>query len=244
MSIQWIPLDALDPHPENVNRMSLAEIQRVRDSIWRTGLYEPLVVRRLQPAPATCLPGCTPPPKYQIINGHRRAEVLRELGHTHARCDVWEVTDEEASRLVRTLNHVTNPADAERAAREKVEQETRLRDCRIYALERAIAGEGLRECDIPACNCGGLHPDKDGTETLIEIWRGRANKTEAENARLCQDMETAWGIIASAYAGDWSKAESVWRRAAERWRDGAWNRIAAESYQKRTAAETAKGATP
>jgi hypothetical protein len=32
-------------------------------------------------------------------------------------------------------------------------------------------------------------------------------------------IEDAWGIIANAYGGDWSKAPSEWREAAERWRD-------------------------
>ena len=33
--------------------------------------------------------------------------------------------------------------------------------------------------------------------------------------------ETAWGIIANAYGGDWGKASeaSGWKKAAERWRD-------------------------
>ena len=31
--------------------------------------------------------------------------------------------------------------------------------------------------------------------------------------------EAAWGIIANAWEGDWSKAPAEWREAAERWRD-------------------------
>jgi len=29
----------------------------------------------------------------------------------------------------------------------------------------------------------------------------------------------AWGLIANAHEGDWSKATDEWRAAAERWRD-------------------------
>ena len=44
--------------------------------------------------------------RYQILNGHHRAEVLRQLGHSHARCDVWEVDDQEALVLLATLNRL------------------------------------------------------------------------------------------------------------------------------------------
>ncbi len=49
--------------------------------------------------------------RYQILNGHHRAEVLRELGHTRARCDVWEVDDDEARVLLATLNRLEGRDD-------------------------------------------------------------------------------------------------------------------------------------
>jgi hypothetical protein len=49
--------------------------------------------------------------QYQILNGHHRAQVLRELGHTHARCDVWEVDDQEARVLLATLNRLEGRDD-------------------------------------------------------------------------------------------------------------------------------------
>ena len=47
-----------------------------------------------------------------------------------------------------------------------------------------------------------------------------------EIERLRDDMEAAWGLIANAYGGDWDRASPVWKRAAERWRDEAWYRVA------------------
>ena len=43
----------------------------------------------------------------------------------------------------------------------------------------------------------------------------------AELKRLRDSEETAWGIIANAYWGDWDLAStsSGWKKAAERWRD-------------------------
>ena len=137
MTLQWIPLDHLEPHPENSNRMPPRLLEKLKAHIQRTGLYEPLVVRPLEcgtrsaergankngnngaaepsaaepasPTPHSAL--LTPHVQYQIVNGHHRAAVLRQLGHTHARCDVWEVDDAEARVLLATLNRLEGRDD-------------------------------------------------------------------------------------------------------------------------------------
>ena len=50
-------------------------------------------------------------PRYQILNGHHRVEVLRQLGCETARCDVWDVDDAEALVLVATLNRLSGEDD-------------------------------------------------------------------------------------------------------------------------------------
>jgi hypothetical protein len=159
MTLQWIPLDALQPHPENSNRMSAALMEKLKGHISRTGRYEPLVVRPVQcemrsaecgmkesrcvtpnadssttalaeaeretetdqPAASASSPLTSHPvlhtPHYQILNGHHRAEVLRQLGHSHARCDVWEVDDGEARLLLATLNRLEGRDDPAARAR-------------------------------------------------------------------------------------------------------------------------------
>ena len=133
MTLKRIPLDALRPHPENSNRMPPRLLAKLKGHIQRTGRYEPLVVRPLLVRNAECgmrnerrkgknsgagARSCTPHSAlatphccYQILNGHHRARVLRELGHTHARCDVWEVDDAEARLLVATLNRLEGRDD-------------------------------------------------------------------------------------------------------------------------------------
>jgi len=106
MTLQWIPLEALEPHPENTNVMPEALRAKLKAHLARTGRYEPLVVRPL--------PGDEP--QYQILNGHHRARVLADLGHTHARCDVWEVDDNEARLLLATLNRLEGRDDPSRRA--------------------------------------------------------------------------------------------------------------------------------
>jgi ParB-like chromosome segregation protein Spo0J len=101
MTLQWIPLEALEPHPENSNRMPERLLEKLKGHIQRSGRYEPLVVRPLQNVEG----------RYQILNGHHRTEVLRQLGHSHARCDVWEVDDAEARLLLATLNRLEGRDD-------------------------------------------------------------------------------------------------------------------------------------
>ncbi len=44
--------------------------------------------------------------KFQVLDGHHRVAILRELGHTEARRDVWEVDDREDKLLLATLNRL------------------------------------------------------------------------------------------------------------------------------------------
>lgn len=40
-----------------------------------------------------------------------------------------------------------------------------------------------------------------------------------ENAKLREQLEMAWGIIANAGGGDWQKESQEWQAAAAKWRD-------------------------
>jgi len=133
VTLRWLPIDCLEPHPENANRMSADRLEKLKGHIVRTGRYEPIVVR---PIPVRSAAGhgtsrtrareCGVRSKrqngensarYQILNGHHRARVLRELGHTRARCDVWDVDDEEARMLLATLNRLEGRDDPKARAR-------------------------------------------------------------------------------------------------------------------------------
>ncbi len=93
---RMIPLDDLVAHPLNSNVMPPDLQEKLRAHIKRTGRYPFLVVR----------PHPDEPGKYQVLDGHHRVAILRELGHTEARCDVWEVDDHEAKLLLATLNRL------------------------------------------------------------------------------------------------------------------------------------------
>jgi len=93
---RMVPLDDLLPHPLNSNVMSEDLQEKLRAHIKRTGRYPYLVVR----------PHPDEPGKFQVLDGHHRVAILRELGHREARCDVWEVDDREARLLLATLNRL------------------------------------------------------------------------------------------------------------------------------------------
>ncbi len=99
--IQHIPLDRLVPHPDNPNRMSRANFEKLVRNIERTGRYEPLVVR-----PCPDRRGF-----FQIINGHHRCQALRKLGRASAQVIVWKVDDEQTDIFLATLNRL-NGRDA------------------------------------------------------------------------------------------------------------------------------------
>ena len=126
MTLRWLPIDRLEPHPENANRMSADRLEKLKGHIARTGLYEPLVVRPMRNAECGMRnkrqngengKNATRSVRYQILNGHHRAAVLRQLGHTRARCDVWDVDDDEARMLLATLNRLEGRDDPKARAR-------------------------------------------------------------------------------------------------------------------------------
>jgi len=93
---QMIPLDDLVAHPLNANVMPEDLRGKLKAHIRRTGRYPFIVVR---PHPKT-------DGKWQVLDGHHRLSILRDLGHTEARCDVWNVDDREAKLLLATLNRL------------------------------------------------------------------------------------------------------------------------------------------
>jgi ParB-like chromosome segregation protein Spo0J len=93
---QTIPLDALIPHPLNSNVLPPEFFEKLQAHIKRTGRYPHVIVR----------PHPSEPAHYEILDGHHRVSILRELGHSEVRCDCWDVDDREAKLLVGTLNRL------------------------------------------------------------------------------------------------------------------------------------------
>jgi ParB-like chromosome segregation protein Spo0J len=91
-----IPIGDLRAHPLNSNVMPEDLRAKLAAHIKQSGRYPMVIVR----------PHPEEPGSFQILDGHHRVEVLRDLGHTDVRCDVWAVDDREAKLLLATLNRL------------------------------------------------------------------------------------------------------------------------------------------
>ena len=99
-----LPIDRLDPHPDNSNVMPKALVDKLAAQIKSSGRYPPVIVRPIGG-------------RYQILDGHHRVQVLRRLNHTKVNCVVWDVDDEQALLLLATLNRLSgDDAPRKRAA--------------------------------------------------------------------------------------------------------------------------------
>ncbi|MGB2822395.1 MAG: ParB/RepB/Spo0J family partition protein [Phycisphaerae bacterium] len=109
-------------HPQPIGRrLALADLIARRDRatvlprrarkalgehISRHGCYPALIVR---PHPRRA-------GKFEILDGHHRAEILRSLGAKTARCEVWPIDSDDASVVAATLNRLRGRQDVKRHA--------------------------------------------------------------------------------------------------------------------------------
>lgn len=100
---QALPIEQLEAHPLNSNVMPRALLDKLATEIGRTGLYPPIIVRPRGP-------------RYQILDGHHRVCVLKELGHRLVEAVVWEVDDQQALLMLATLNRMRGEDDPRRRA--------------------------------------------------------------------------------------------------------------------------------
>lgn len=151
-----IPLTQLRSRADNANVMPEGLLVKLVGHIERTDRYPHLIVRPM-PGEAGA---------YEILDGHHRAEALRRLGRAAARCEVWEVDDDEALVLLATLNRLQGRDDVRRRANlleslarrfgaarlprllpEDAERIERLRQVR---LEPPAPAPSIRAGDLPA----------------------------------------------------------------------------------------------
>jgi len=109
MQTHELPLDRLEAHPHNSNVMPNSAFARLKQHLDATGQYPPIVAR---PHPHVDERGAM----YQILDGHHRAQALRELGHATAWGLIWEVDDDQALMLLATLNRLEGKDDPHKRA--------------------------------------------------------------------------------------------------------------------------------
>jgi len=140
-SLRRIPLDDLAVRSGSANRMPPGVRRSIADQIARTGLYPPLIVRpRRRPG------------KFEVLDGASRADVLAELGHVSARCEVWPIGDRQAEVVAATINHLRGRPSAEPFARQ-IQRLIRLlgqdRTGKLLALSPAAIRQRLMALEKP-----------------------------------------------------------------------------------------------
>lgn len=136
-----IPLTQLRSRADNANVMPEGLLVKLVGHIERTDRYPHLIVRPM-PGEAGA---------YEILDGHHRAEALRRLGRAAARCEVWEVDDDEALVLLATLNRLQGRDDVRRRANLLESLARRFGAARLPRLlpEDAERIERLRQVRLP-----------------------------------------------------------------------------------------------
>lgn len=137
--VKSIPIEKLIEHPGNPNRMSKRKFTRLVNNIERTGLYEPLVVRRQDDC-------------FGIINGHQRCRALRELGYKYVDVVVWDVDDVEVDILLSTLNRLggTNVLEKKLALLSRINRNMHAREmAKLLPFSRPQI-ERLQNIKIPS----------------------------------------------------------------------------------------------
>ena len=94
-----LPTDQLSEAAWNPNRMDQASSGRLRQSLARYGLVQPLVVRPIGKA------------RYEVLNGNQRLRILAEQGIETVACVVVQLNDSEAMLLAEALNGIHGEDD-------------------------------------------------------------------------------------------------------------------------------------
>ncbi len=96
-----IPMENLIENPNSPNRMSKPIFKKLVRNIESTGLYEPVIVRKINtenPELST---------QYEIINGHSRVRALKQLGYPNVDVCIWNIGDTQTDIHLATLNRLT-----------------------------------------------------------------------------------------------------------------------------------------
>ncbi len=89
----------LRPAPWNPNQMDETMMSRLRESISKYGLVEPLVVRKIDEA------------QYEVLSGNQRLKVVEEMGFETVPCVIVELNDTKAMLLAQALNGLRGEDD-------------------------------------------------------------------------------------------------------------------------------------
>ncbi|MFC1917229.1 ParB/RepB/Spo0J family partition protein [Chloroflexota bacterium] len=99
MKITELPINQLIEAPWNPNQMDEVTLNRLKESLSRYGLVNPLVVRPTENA------------HYEVLSGNQRLKVIQEIGLKLVPCVIVKLDDEEAMLLAQALNGLRGEDD-------------------------------------------------------------------------------------------------------------------------------------
>ena len=99
MQLVDLPMDVLRDARWNPNVAEEATLRRLRESLFRYGLVQNLVVR-----PTRCA-------SYEVLSGNQRLQVLKDLGVKTVPCVVVDADDVQARLLAQALNRIHGEDD-------------------------------------------------------------------------------------------------------------------------------------
>lgn len=99
MNIIEIPIDKLTEAPWNPNQMDGETLGRLKESLSRYGLVNPLVVRPTENS------------HFEVLSGNQRLRALNEMEYENIPCVVVNLNDEEAMLLAQALNGLRGEDD-------------------------------------------------------------------------------------------------------------------------------------
>jgi ParB family chromosome partitioning protein len=92
-------MDKLREAPWNANVMDRRTSDRLRESVSRYGLLQPLVIRPVAES------------AYETLSGNQRLRIMREMGFESAPCVIVNLGDSEAMLLAQALNAIRGEDD-------------------------------------------------------------------------------------------------------------------------------------
>lgn len=98
MKVVEIPLKQLKEASWNSNQMDEDMLNRLKESLARYGLVEPLVVKPLNDV-------------YEVLSGNQRFKAITEIGFESVPCVIVKLNDSEAMLLAQALNGIRGQDD-------------------------------------------------------------------------------------------------------------------------------------
>lgn len=192
-----LPISELRAHPANPNRLTGRNRRILARHLERAGRCPPIIVR----------PHPTETDRYEIIDGHHRAAIARELGWTEIEAVIWHASDAEANLLLATLNRLHGEDDPAARARLFAELEgafdtESLRalvpesPAELRALERLLQPPSIPAPPPGALGTAGGNDEAEPLETLI-ILLPRPDRARVERAlRAIDPRDTGRALCA------------------------------------------------